>query len=132
MKTAARFLAILFVFFIAASAEAAGPAKVEILFMNHGPLRSTIENIRTITAKYEGKITVEWYDFDSREAVELMESKGINEHIPLVIWINGSFTQKIDGADIRFTGFPSGSGPAMFRGAWDMDMLDKALDQATR
>jgi ABC-type glycerol-3-phosphate transport system substrate-binding protein len=132
MKKAAPLLAALFVFLIAASAPAAGPAKVEILFMNHGPLRSTIENIRDIAAKYEGKINVEWYDFDSRETVQFMESKGLDGHIPLIIWINGSVTQKIDGTDVSFQGFPSGSGPAMFRGAWDMEMLDKALDQATR
>jgi hypothetical protein len=132
MKTAFRFLAVLFVLLLAVPAQAAEPIKMEVLFMNHGPLRSTINNIRTIAAKYEGKVTVAWYDFDSKEGVAFMDSKGITEHIPLMIWINGSPTQKIDGADVTFSGFPSGAGPAMFRGSWDMDMLDKALNQVTQ
>jgi hypothetical protein len=132
MKTAFRLLTVLFVLFLAVPAQAAEPVTMEVLFMNHGPLRSTINNIRTIAAKYEGKVNVKWYDFDSREGVQFMKSKGISEHVPLIIWIKGGFTQKIDGKDVTFKGFPSGSGPAMFRGAWDMDMLDKALHQATQ
>jgi hypothetical protein len=130
MKTAFRFLAVLFVLLLAVPAQAAEPIKVEVLFMNHGPLRSTIRNIQAIAAKYEGKVNVEWYDFESKEGAVFMDSKGINEHIPLIIWINGTPTHKIDGADVTFRGFPSGAGPAMFRGAWDMDMLEKALKQA--
>ncbi|MDR2892529.1 MAG: hypothetical protein LBV80_05535 [Deltaproteobacteria bacterium] len=130
MKTALRLLAVLFVLLLAVPAQAAEPVTMEVLFMNHGPLRSTINNIRTIAAKYEGKVTVEWYDFDSKEGVAFMDSKGITEHIPLIIWINGSPTHKIDGTDVTFRGFPSGSGPAMFRGTWDMNMLEKALVNA--
>ena len=132
MKTALRLLAVLCVLLLAVPAQAAEPVKMEILFMNHGPLRSTINNIRTIIAKYEGKVNVAWYDFESREGARFMESKGINEHVPLIIWINGKFTHKVNGADVTFRGFPSGSGPVMFRGAWDMDMLDRALNQATQ
>lgn len=132
MKTTIRLLAVLFILLLAAPAHAAQPAKVEVLFMNHGPLHSTISNIRTLFAKYEGKINVAWYDFDSREGAAFMKSKGIDEHIPLIIWINGAFTQKIDGDDVLFRGFPSGTGPAMFQGSWNMDMLDKALNQATQ
>jgi len=132
MKTVFRLLAVLCVLFLAVPAQAAEPVTMEVLYMNHGPLRSTIRNIQAIAAKYEGKVTVEWYDFESKEGTQFMESKGINEHIPLVIWINGNATQKIDGADVTFRGFPSGFGPAMFRGAWDMEMLEKALQQAVR
>jgi len=132
MKTATGFFAVLFVLFFAVSAQAAEPAKVEVLFMNHGPLRSTINNIRTVLAKYESKISAAWYDFDSREGEEFMKAKGIDEHVPLIIWINGSFRQTVDGTNVSFKGFPSGSGPDIFQGAWNMDMLDKALDQATR
>lgn len=132
MKKAVYLLATLFVLFLAVPSYAAQPAKVEVLFMNHGPLRSTINNIRTVFAKYEGKITVGWYDFDSQEGQAFMKSKGMDEHVPLIIWIKGSFTQKIDGGDVTFRGFPSGSGPAMFQGSWNMDMLDKALNQATQ
>lgn len=51
--------------------------------MNHRPLRPTINNIRTLLAKYEGKISVEWYNFDSHEGKAFMQSKGMDEHIAL-------------------------------------------------
>lgn len=132
MKTAIRLFVLFFIFCMAAPVQAAEPVKVEVLFMNHGPLRATINNMRTVFAKYEGKVTVSWYDFDSQESVKFMQSKGITDHIPLLVWINGNTTHKIDGADVQFKGFPSGTGPAMFQGTWDMNMLGKALDQATR
>ncbi|MDR2869659.1 MAG: hypothetical protein LBV04_04330 [Deferribacteraceae bacterium] len=101
--------------------------------MNHGPLRATIDSIRTIAAKYEGKLKVEWYDVYSDEGAQFMKSKRLDGHIPLMIWINGNTTQKIDGKDTRFEGFPSGAaGPATFQGSWDMELLDKALLQATK
>ena len=56
MKTTARVLVVLFVLVLAASAQAAQLAKVEVLFMNHGPLRATLNNLRTLFARYEGKI----------------------------------------------------------------------------
>ena len=137
MNTAIRLFAILFALCLVAPVQAAEsvrtePVRVEVLFMNHGPLRATINDLRTLFARYEVKITVAWHDFESAEGEKFMESKGITEHIPLIIWINDKSVQKIDGVDVSFRGFPSGTGPAMFQGSWDMDRLDKALEQATR
>ena len=132
MKTAARLLAVLFLLVLVAPAQAEQPAKVEVLFMNHGPLRATLNNLRTLFAKYEGKITVSWHDFESEDGEAFMKAKGVTEHIPLIIWINGTYSLNVNGSETSFRGFPSGTGPAMFQGAWDMDLLDKALEQAVR
>ena len=77
------------------------------------------------------KISVSWYDFESREGEEFMAEKGINRHVPLIIWIDGHEVVKLGQQRIAFAGFPTGAGPAFFRGKWTINDLKKALDQAT-
>ena len=38
--------------------------QLDILYMNHGPMRPTIGKIKNIVANYKGSIQVSWYDFD--------------------------------------------------------------------
>jgi hypothetical protein len=47
-----------------------------------------------------------------------------------MIWIAGKNAVAINGKEIKFGGFPAGSGPAFFQGKWTMKDLRKALDQA--
>ena len=105
--------------------------KVEILYMNHGPLMDTLQKVRDLLAGHGGKIVVSWYDFESSEGERFMAEKGITRHIPLIIWIDGSPSVKLRNKEIMFTGFPSGSGPAFFQGNWSMENLREALLQAT-
>ncbi len=114
------------------TAGAAQGTNVEILYMNHGPLMSTIKDIKTVLAGYGNKVNASWYDFDTPEGENFMARKGIRQHVPLVIWIDGKSSFPLKGKEINFTGFPSGSGPAFFQGKWTMADLRKALDQATR
>lgn len=132
MKTVRLLLALLFVFTLAMPSQATEQVKVDVLFMNHGPLRTTLNNMQSVFAKYEGKISVAWHDFETDEGQAFMSSKGLNEHIPLMVWINGNVNQKIDGEDVAFRGFPTGAGPAFFQGKWNMELLDKVLNQASR
>jgi len=111
---------------------AAQKVSMEILYMNHGPLQSTLKEIDTICAQYKDKITVSRYDFDSPEGERFMAQKGIHQHIPLMIWIAGKNTVSIKGKEILFSGFPTGSGPEFFQGKWKMDDLRAALNQATQ
>jgi len=125
-------LMALFLFWVPPGVDAARPVAVEILYMNHGPLQPTLKDINALCAKYGNKIAVSRYDFDTREGERFMDRKGIKQHVPLVIWIEGKSTYKLNGKEISFVGFPSGSGPAFFQGKWTMDDLRKALDQSTR
>jgi hypothetical protein len=109
----------------------ASPVTVEVLYMNHGPLRPTIEQIRQVVAGYGEKVAASWYNFESREGETFMASKGIRQHIPLAIWVNGKTAVPVEGKDVQLMGFPSGSGPAPFQGKWTMDDLRKALDVLT-
>jgi hypothetical protein len=112
-------------------AISASPVVVDILYMNHGPLRPTVEQIKQILSDYGDKVNSSWYDFESKEGEKFMTQKGIRQHIPLVIWLNGKSTVPVEGRDVQLTGFPSGSGPAAFQGKWTMTDLRKALDQLT-
>ena len=113
------------------SAMAGSPVKVEVLYMNHGPLQDSIEGIKKVFSQYKGKVAVSWYDFESKEGEEFMARKKITQHIPLAIWMEDQVKFKVDGKDLVFAGFPTGSGPAFFQGKWTMADLQKVLDQLT-
>ena len=117
-------------FFIPAAALPAPPVSVEILYMNHGPLQPTIRAIRELCNGYGKAVAVSWYDFESPEGEKFMAQKGIHEHMPLTIWIAGKTTVRINGKEVQFVGFPTGSGPPSFQGKWTLDDLRVALDQA--
>jgi len=110
---------------------AAKEVKVEVLYMNHGPLLFSIEQIKKVFSQYGSKITVSWYDFETKEGEQFMAKKGINQHIPLIIWLDGKFAVPVNGKEIKFVGFPTGSGPAFFQGKWTMEDLRQALYQIT-
>jgi len=107
------------------------PAKIEVLYMNHGPLEETLDKIKGIFSAYGDKVAVSWYDFESKEGEQFMAKKGIKQHIPLVIWIDDSPVVTLGTKKVQFMGFPTGSGPAFFQGKWTVDDLKGALDQAT-
>jgi hypothetical protein len=113
------------------TAMAAKPVKIEVLYMNHGPLQDTINGIKKIFSQYKEKVSVSWYDFDSQEGEQFMAKKGVKQHIPLLIWMDNQVKFEVDGKEIVFAGFPTGSGPAFFQGKWTMTDLQKALDQLT-
>jgi len=123
-------LMVLCLFFIPAVALPAQPVSVEILYMNHGPLLSTLKGIRELCNGYGKAVTASWYDFESPEGEKFMARKGIQQHLPLVVWIEGKPTVNVNGKEVQFVGFPTGSGPPSFQGKWTLDDLRGALDQA--
>jgi hypothetical protein len=118
--------------FIPATALPAPPVSVEILYLNHGPLQATLKQIRELCGGYGKTITVAWHDAESPEGEKFMTQKGIHEHTPLVIWIDGKKTVNVNGKEVQFAGFPTGAGPSFFQGKWTTADLRAALDQATR
>ena len=122
---------VLCLLFIPAAVLPAPPVSVEILYMNHGPLLSTLKGIRELCNGYDKAVTVSWYDFESPEGEKFMAKKGVHQHLPLVIWIAGKPSVKVKGKEIEFVGFPTGSGPPSFQGKWTLEDLRGALDQAT-
>ena len=113
------------------SAYAPKPTLVEVLYMNHGPLVDTLDKMKNVFSAYGDKISVSWYDFESKEGEDFKAKKGINQHVPLVIWIDGNSVVNLGQKEIKFVGFPTGAGPAFFQGKWTIDDLKAALDQVT-
>jgi hypothetical protein len=111
---------------------AAKEVKVEVLYMNHGPLMESLDQVKKVFAQFGNKITVSWYDFESKEGEQFMAKKGITQHVPLVIWMDGKSAVPVNGKEVKFIGFPTGSGPAFFQGKWTMDDLRAALTQITK
>jgi len=124
-------LVILALFSVPFTIFAAKEVRVEVLYMNHGPLQPSLEQIKKVFSQYGGKITVSWYDFETKEGEQFMAKKGVTQHVPLVIWLDGKYSIPVNGKDIRFVGFPTGSGPAFFQGKWTMEDLQQALNQIT-
>jgi hypothetical protein len=123
-------LTALCLFFLPAAALPAPPVSVEILYMNHGPLQSTLKGIRELCGGYGKAVAVAWYDFESPEGEKFMARKGVRQHVPLAIWIDGQPAVKASGKEIQFIGFPTGSGPPSFQGKWTLEDLRAALDEA--
>ena len=115
----------------ATNAYAAKPTRVDVLYMNHGPLMDTLDKMKSVFSSYGDKISVSWYDFESKEGEDFKAKKGINQHVPLLIWIDGDEVVKLGQREIKFVGFPTGAGPVFFQGKWTIDDLKTALDQAT-
>ncbi len=99
--------------------------------MNHGPLQSSLQEIRNVFSQYKGKIAVSWYDFESKEGEDFMAKKRLTQHIPLAIWMDDQVKFKVDDKEVIFAGFPTGAGPISFQGKWTMADLQKVLDQLT-
>jgi len=124
-------LVVLVLFSIPFTLSAAKEVKVEVLYMNHGPLLDSLEQIKKVFSQYGSKITVSWYDFETKEGEQFMAKKGVTQHVPLVIWLDGKSAFPVNGKEIKFVGFPTGAGPAAFQGKWTMDDLRQALNQMT-
>jgi hypothetical protein len=124
-------LMALFLFFIPAAVLPAPSVSVEILYMNHGPLQPTLKAIRELCNGYGKAVVVSWYDFESPEGEKFMARKGVHQHLPLIVWIAGKSTVNVNGKEVQFVGFPTGSGPPSFQGKWTLEDLRGALDQAT-
>ena len=65
MKTTilSRVLAVLLVL-LPVTAFCGGLARVDVLYMNHGPLQPTIGEIRSLVEKYGSRVAVAWHDVD--------------------------------------------------------------------
>jgi hypothetical protein len=124
-------LVVLVLFSVPFTLFAAKEVKVEVLYMSHGPLLDSLEQIKKVFSQYGSKITVSWYDFETKEGEQFMAKRGVTQHVPLVIWLDGKYSIPVNGKEIRFVGFPTGSGPTFFQGKWTMEDLQTALDQIT-
>ena len=114
-------------------AGAVETVRVDVLYMNHGPLRPTIRNLHELFDHYPGKVNARWYDEDQNEGKAFMKETKVLGHVPLLMLVNGKKEFALDGRTILFEGFPSGSGPFKeVEGNWSIVDLQQLLDSLTR
>lgn len=111
----------------------AAEVRLDILFMNHGPMRPTVSKIQNLLKDYGNKVDAEWYDANLKSGKSFMRDQKITGHIPLLIQINGQSKFTIDRRAVTLQGFPTGAAPfKRVEGNWSLDDLKYLLDETVR
>jgi len=116
----------------APAAARPGAVTVEVLYMNHPPLRPTLTEVDKVLASYGDRVKVSRYDVDTPQGEAFATAHNLTGHVPLAIFVNGSMDFKVAGRQGKFYSFPQGQGNFMAPdGAWTVKDLDAVLAQAT-
>ena len=132
MRKLALFLFLTLVLVACGGGQGNGPVWVEIISLDHAPIRPAVQEVLGVVAEYGDKVTVQSYDFDTPEGAAFAETQGLMEHTPLAIFVNGEMEFEVDGRPVKFHSFPQGAGTGMVaEGIWTMADLRAVLDQET-
>lgn len=113
------------------SAAEPGPVTVEIVYLNHPPVRNVLAEVDRLLATYGERVSVGRYDFDTAEGAAFAATRGITDHTPLAIFVNGSLDFTVEGRPVKFYSFPQGQGTGVVPdGAWSLADLERVLDEA--
>jgi hypothetical protein len=113
----------------ASASSASGGLQVEVIYLNHPPVRPIIQEIDQLLAGYGAKVSETKYDFGTTAGAAFAKKKGITGHTPLAIFIGGSESFDLNGRNVKFESFPQGEGTGMVPdGAWTMADLKSILD----
>jgi len=122
----------LLLFSLAGQSMAGDKVQLEILHMNHGPLRPTIVKIKDLLENYTDTIQASWFDFDTPAGKKFMKKQNLSGHIPMLLLIDGESDFTIDGRNVQLKGFPTGASPfKTVEGNWSLDDLKIIFDQKT-
>jgi hypothetical protein len=129
-----KFAILLFltVVLAACGGQADSPVQLEIISLDHAPIRPVVQEAMEVAAEYGDKMTVQSYKFDTPEGSAFAEEHDLTEHTPIAIFINGEMEFEVNGRTVKFYSFPQGAGTGMVaEGAWALDDLRAVLDQET-
>lgn len=134
MRSVLLLLAVLSVLFASCSSdasEAVGAVRVEIISLDHAPIRPATEEASELAGEYGADVTLSTYHFDTPEGDSFADDNGLTEHTPIAIFIDGESEFDIDGRSVKFLSFPQGEGTGVVAdGGWTMDDLRAVLDRA--
>lgn len=106
-----------------------GVPAVEIIYLNHGPVRKVVTDINNLLEGYGEGIQIIHYTFSSPEGKSFAGSKKLDGHIPLAVFIDGSIEFTVDDRSVEFISFPQGGGTGFVAdGEWNLDDLKKVID----
>ena len=112
---------------------AADKIQLDILYMNHGPMRPTLAKIKTMLDNYGDTLQASWHEVDQSSGKTFMKKKKLVGHIPMLIMIDGKSEFSIDGRDVKLQGFPTGASPfKRVEGNWSLEDLQSLLDEKLR
>ena len=107
-----------------------GPVLVEIISLDHSPIRAAVQEAIDVAAEFGDKVTVQSYEFNTPEGTAFAEANDLTEHTPIAIFVNGEMEFEVDGRPVTFYSFPQGEGTGMVaEGGWTMADLRTVLDQ---
>jgi hypothetical protein len=110
---------------------APGVPRVEIAYLNHGPVITALSDVDKLLASYGNKISVTRYNLETDQGTAFAKSKGLTGHFPIAIFVNGASEIKLKDRSVKFFSFPKGTGTFMIAsGSWTADDLRQAIDQA--
>ncbi|HIP38089.1 MAG TPA: hypothetical protein EYG88_01645 [Desulfocapsa sulfexigens] len=122
----------LFLFCLTDQSVAGDKVQLDILHMNHGPMRPTIAKIKVLLESYTDTIQASWYDFDTPAGKKFMKKQKLTGHIPMLLMLDGESDFSIESRDVRLSGFPTGASPfKKVEGNWSLDDLKIIFDQKT-
>ncbi len=102
---------------------------VELIYLNHGPVRNIVTDIDNLLEGYGEKIQIIQFTFGSPEGESFAESRKLDGHIPLAVFIDGSMDFTLDDRSIEFISFPQGGGTGFVAdGEWSIDDLKQIID----
>lgn len=100
------FLVLFFLLLPGRYVAATTPIKIEALgFFTHMPMRHTRTTIQTICEDFGDQVELVLYDESSSEGIKFMEERGLQGHLPMVLYVNGSIAHEIDGRLVVFRDF---------------------------
>ncbi len=107
-----------------------GVLPVEIIYLNHGPVRKVVTDINNLLEGYGEKIQIIHYTFSSPEGKSFAELRKLDGHIPLAVFIDGTMDFTVDNRSVEFISFPQGGGTGFVAdGEWNIDDLKHVLDR---
>ena len=126
------FLSLLLLLAACGTDQPLGPVQVEIISLDHAPIRPAGQKVMEMAAEYGEKVTVQRYDFDTPEGEAFAQEHDLTDHTQIAIFVNGKMDFELDGRPIKFHSFPQNGGTGMVPdGQWTMADLRAVLDQAT-
>ncbi len=105
---------------------------VEIISLDHSPIRPAVQEVQDVAAEFGDKVTVQAYNFGTPDGDAFAEEHNLEGHTPIAIFVNQKMEYEVDGRSIKFYSFPQGGGTGMVaEGGWSMDDLRAVLEQVT-
>lgn len=126
------FLFLMFVLAACGGGQEDGPVQVEIISLDHAPIRPAVQEALDLAAEYGDKVAVQSYEFGTPEGDAFAEERGLTEHTPIAIFVNGEMEFEVNGRTVKFYSFPQGEGTGMVaEGVWTMADLRAVLEKET-